>query len=79
MEEARAVFRKTIDEMPSDAALWCNYRATYLHEENYQAALPYFEKAIELSPAFHVRTSPPGCACLLLDYMKMLFGCTTGR
>jgi predicted Zn-dependent protease len=42
MEEARAVFRKAIDEMPSDAALWGNYRATYLHEENYQAALPEF-------------------------------------
>jgi len=54
MEEARAVFRDTIDDLPSDAALWCNYRATYLHEENYLAALPYFQKAIEFSPAFHV-------------------------
>ena len=53
MEEARAVFRDAIDDMPSDAALWCNYRATYFHEENYLAALPYFQKAIELSPSFN--------------------------
>ncbi|KAF5092044.1 Tetratricopeptide repeat protein [anaerobic digester metagenome] len=53
MDEAREVFRNAIDEMPFDAALWCNYATTYLHEEKYAEALPYFEKAIELDPVFN--------------------------
>ncbi|HOW05831.1 tetratricopeptide repeat protein [Methanospirillum hungatei] len=53
MEEARAVFRDVIDDVPDDASVWCNYATTYLNEEDYVAALPYFEKAIELDPAFH--------------------------
>ena len=37
MEEARAVFRDVIDELPDDASVWCTYGATYLHEEDYVA------------------------------------------
>jgi tetratricopeptide (TPR) repeat protein len=53
MDEARAVFREIIETMPDNASVWCNYATTYLHEEDYAGALPYFEKAIELDPAFH--------------------------
>lgn len=42
MDEAREVFRYAIDEIPFDAAVWCNYRATYLHEDKYAEALPEF-------------------------------------
>ena len=53
MEEARAIFKDILNDMPDDAVLWCNYGTTYLHEENYMAALPYFEQATELDPTFH--------------------------
>ena len=42
MDEAREVFRHTIDEMPFDAAVWCNYATTFLPEEKYAEALPEF-------------------------------------
>lgn len=49
-DEAREIFRKAIDEIPFDAALWCKYATIFLNEEKYGEAFPeFFESDRSLS------------------------------
>lgn len=53
MHEARQVFLQVIDEDPDNASAWCNYGTTFLHEERYAEALPYYKRAILLDPLYN--------------------------
>ena len=49
--KAREVYKGILKRFPQDAECWYSLGLTYHHEEQYQVALPYLEKAYQLDPS----------------------------
>jgi tetratricopeptide (TPR) repeat protein len=50
-KKSREVYKSILKKFPTDAECWYSLGLTYHHEEQYQIALPYLEKAFQLDPA----------------------------
>jgi tetratricopeptide (TPR) repeat protein len=49
--KSREVYKQILKKFPTDAECWYSLGLTYHHEEQYQVALPYLEKAYQLDPS----------------------------
>lgn len=49
--KAREIYKAILKKFPHDAECWYSLGLTYHHEDQYQLALPYLEKAYQLDPS----------------------------
>ncbi len=49
--KSREIYKKILKRFPQDAECWYSLGLTYHHDEQYQVALPYLEKAYQLDPS----------------------------
>jgi tetratricopeptide (TPR) repeat protein len=49
--KSREIYKGILKRFPQDAECWYSLGLTYHHEEQYQVAMPYLEKAFQLDPS----------------------------
>jgi tetratricopeptide (TPR) repeat protein len=49
--KSREIYKGILKRFPQDAECWYSLGLTYHHEEQYQVAMPYLEKAYQLDPS----------------------------